>query len=152
VDQGQKRPLGVSVLSILGIVVGCWYLFLVMFALTFTSSMVMITAFSGVPPEYGPAYAIMQNLGLVLLAGAGAAALTIGAFGLWALQRWAYWLAMAGAGLSLITHVVPAFQGILNGISLIGAGLAAVILVYLFLPNVRRAFFPASGDMTVRPA
>jgi len=144
--------LGVSVLSILGIVVGCWYLFLVMFALTFTSSMVMITAFSGVPPEYGPAYAIMQNLGLVLLAGAGAAALTIGAFGLWSLQRWAYWLAMAGAGLSLITHVVPAFQGILNGISLIGAGLAAVILVYLFLPNVRRAFFPASGDMTVRPA
>ena len=151
-EQEQKRPLGVTVLSIIAIAVGCWYLFLVMFALTFTSSMVMITAFSGVPPEYGPAYAVMQNLGLVLLAGAGAVALIVAGGGLWILQRWAYWLAVAGAGLSLITHVVPAFQGFLNGTSLIGAGLAAVILVYLFLPNVRRAFFPASGGMTARPA
>jgi hypothetical protein len=147
-----KRPLGITILSIITFAVGCWYLFLVMFALTFTSSMVMITAFSGVPPEYGPAYAIMQNLGLVLLAGAGAAALTIGGAGLWALQRWAYWMAVAGAGLSLITHVVPAFQGFLNGTSMISGLLAALILVYLFLPSVRRAFFPASGDMTARPA
>src|SRR5438046_4493057 len=53
----QTRPIGISVLGVVGFIVGAWQLFLSMIALTYSSSMVMIGALSGVPPEYAPAYA-----------------------------------------------------------------------------------------------
>jgi hypothetical protein len=148
----QDRPLGITILSILGLVVGGWNLMVAMFALTYTSSMVVIGALSGVPPGYGPAYAALENVGVVLLGIGAAVALMVAAWGLYMLRRWAYWLAVAGAGLSLLVHVLPAFQGAVNGTSTFSALLAAGILVYLFLPGVRRAFFESQVDVPPRPA
>jgi hypothetical protein len=136
-----QRPLGITVLGIVGFAVAGWHLFLAIFALSYASSMVMIAALSGFPPEYAPAYASFQNIGWVLVASAAAVGLLIGSVGLWLMQRWAYWLTVAAAGISLATHVLPGLQGILTGASTLGTLLSTGILVYMFLPNVRRAFF-----------
>jgi hypothetical protein len=141
----QDRPIGISILSVVGFIVGTWQLLVAIVAISFTSSMVMISAISGIPPAFAPSYA-EYGLGADLVAMGAAFAFIIGSIGLWSLQRWAYWLAVAGAALSLATHVLPRFTGFLNPTSGLSAALAAAILVYMFLPSVRRAFFetPAS--------
>jgi hypothetical protein len=145
----RERPLGITILAIVGLVVGGWHLFLTMFALTYVSSMVLIAAFSGFPPELKPAYASTQSLWQVLVAGFAAAVLIVGACGLWMMERWGYWMAVAGAGLSLLAHILPALQGVMNGTSTFSGLLAAAVLTYLLLPGVRRAFFeePANAPL-----
>jgi hypothetical protein len=143
----RERPLGITILCIVAFAVGGWHLLLGMFALAYTSSMVMMGALAGFPPEYAPAYARLGNIGWVLVATGAAIALLIAAGGLWVLQRWAYWLAVAGAGISLLVNVLPGFLGTTNGTSAVSALLAAVVLVYLFLPSVRGAFSGPSADM-----
>jgi len=107
----QQRPIGITVLAGWGIVVGLWHLMLAMFAVAYSSSMVLISAFSGYMPAYAAAGASLQNLGADLLAAAGAILLLIGSFGLWTMQRWAYWVTFAGAGLALLVHILPGLQG-----------------------------------------
>jgi len=120
---------------------------LAMLAVAYSSSMVMISAFSGYVPAYAAAGASLQNLGADLLAAGGAVLLLIGSYGLWTLQRWAYWLAFAGAGLGVLVHVLPGFQGVTNGTSSISALIAAAMLVYLLVPSVRRDFFEAPANV-----
>lgn len=148
----RERPIGITILSIAAFVVGGWHFLLGMFALSYTSSMVMIGAFSGFPPEYAPAYAALGNVGWVLLATGAAIALIIAASGLWIMQRWAYWVALAAAGVSVLVNVLPGFEGRLNGTSSLSGLLSAAVLVYLVLPGIRAAFFEAPADMPPQQA
>ena len=142
----QTRPIGISILGVVGFIVGAWQLFLSMIALTYSSSMIMIGALSGVPPEYAPAYASLQNVGADLIAMAAAFAWIVGSVGLWTMQRWAWWVAVAGASISLLAHVLPRFNGLVNTTSAVSAVLAAAILGYLLMPSVRRVFLEAPAS------
>src|SRR4030095_772642 len=137
----QPRPIGISILGVAGFIVGAWQLLLSMIALSYASSMVLIGALSGFPPEYAPAYASLGSVAADLVAMAGAVAWIIGSIGLWSMRRWAYWLAVAGASITLLAHVLPRLNGPVNANSALSAVLAAAILFYLLLPSVRRAFF-----------
>jgi hypothetical protein len=148
----QQRPMGITILGIVGFAVGSWHLLTAMFALTFTSSMVVMGALSGAPDYLVPAYAGLQNFWVVMLGVAGACLLIAGAVGLWNLQRWAYWLTAAGAGISLLTNLLPAFQGAVNETSTFSGILALAVLVYLMLPGVRHAFFDRPAGMQMGEA
>ena len=148
----HHRPIGITVLAGAGFVVGVWNLMGAMFALSYVSSMVVLAAWQGFPPEYAPAYAALGNVGWVLLAAAAATAVIVGSIGLWTLQPWAYWVTLIGAAVSLLIHVIPGLQGTVNGTSLISAGLALAIVIYMLLPSVRRAFVPLEREPELPPS
>jgi cytochrome c oxidase subunit IV len=68
------------------------------------------------------------------------------AFGLWALQPWARFVAMVIAGLSLFEAVLAFFQFPGSGIGFAMALLPVVILLYLNSREVKDAF--GEGDMS----
>ena len=142
----QTRPLGISILGIGGFIIGSWQLLLAMIALSYTSSMVVIGALSGFPAELAPSYSALGSITADLIAMGAALAWIIGSIGLWSLQRWAYWVAVAGAAITLLVHVLPRFSGIVNTTSALSAALAAAVLIYLLSPRIRQVFFatPAS--------
>ena len=138
------RPLGITILSIVGFVVGAWHGLVAMFALAFASSMVMITILGGYIPPDGA----LSNTGWAIVSLIGALALLAASLGLWTMRKWAYWVALAGAGLALLARVVPGLQGATNSTSMFSALLAAAVVVYLLLPGVRHAFLDAPADDT----
>jgi uncharacterized membrane protein (DUF2068 family) len=117
-----------------------------MLALAYASSMVMIGAVTGFPAELAPAYASLGSVVPSLIAMAAALAWVIGSIGLWSMQRWAYWLAVAGAAITLLAHLLPRLGGLVNTTSALSGALAGAILVYMLLPSVRRAFFEAPAS------
>jgi hypothetical protein len=64
------------------------------------------------------------------------------AIGLLAMKRWAWFLALAGVGLTVVQGII----GILGGgpfafmCGILGLGIPVGILIYLLLPGIRRAF------------
>jgi hypothetical protein len=55
-------------------------------------------------------------------------------------------VAVAGASISLLAHVLPRFNGLVNTTSAVSAVLAAAILGYLLMPSVRRVFLEAPAS------
>jgi uncharacterized membrane protein (DUF2068 family) len=64
------------------------------------------------------------------------------AYGLLALKRWAWLLALVGVGLTVVTGVLGLFSGGLMAFccGVLGLIVPAVILFYLMRPDVRQAF------------
>jgi len=64
------------------------------------------------------------------------------AYGLLALKRWAWLLALLGVGISVVSGVLGLFSGGFVAVccGIIGLIIPAAILYYLLQPDVRRAF------------
>jgi len=86
---------------------------------------------------YGEAIAWSGFLGLI-----SAVVQIVVAFGLLGMKKWAWILALIGAGLTVIQGVVGIFGGGAFAIMCgsIGLILPVIILIYLLRPNIRRAF------------
>ena len=115
----RTRPLGVTILAILTILVGIGLLLLGLLVIAVST---FITVFA---PMFGlPLVAIGA---LVLLVGI---LLLVSGFGLLKLRMWAWWLAV-------ISFVLAAVSSILSS-SYIAAGIEVLLVVYLIL--VRKHF------------
>jgi len=64
------------------------------------------------------------------------------AFGLLGMLRWAWYLALIGAGVTVVQGIVGMFTGGLYGFMCGGIGLVVpvIILIYLLQPGVRKSF------------
>ena len=115
-----QRPLGITVLGIVGFAVAGWHLLLAMFALSYASSMVMIGALVRFPTSVRASVLPLRKTsgGFWWLQRPPSA--PVGSVGLWMMQHWAYWLTVAAAGISLATHVLPGVQGVVTGSSTLG--------------------------------
>lgn len=62
--------------------------------------------------------------------------------GLWMLKRWGWYLALIGAGISIVQGLFGLFSGGVFTFLCVGLGLVIpiLILIYLLRPNVRAAF------------
>ena len=63
----------------------------------------------------------------------------VAATGLWALQPWAWRLALIGGALKLATHLAAVSRGAMTPAGVVGAVANGAVLAYLFTPPVRRA-------------
>ena len=95
-------------------------------------------------------YGILAIIGGVLLlhvsATVGLISLVLGilelalAWGLWTLQKWAFWATVVLEALALLNGLLALSQGG-GGDGIVGIIIALVVLIYLFAdPNVRAAF------------
>lgn len=112
---GRKRPLGITIIAILLAIGG------------------ILGIISGIT-----ALAVSPTLAIINLV-LGVAELVL-AWGLWTLQRWAFWATVVVEALLLLYGVYVIVQGgIASGI--VSVVIAAIILIYLFADrNVRVAF------------
>jgi uncharacterized membrane protein (DUF2068 family) len=124
----MKRPLGVILLAVLAALLGLYAAGAAWLSLAVASA--NIPLISQVAAGFGWAFLALAVLAFVL------------AFGLLALKRWAWWLAIGSVGLFILEVVVSAIRDTHNiGPNAIVALLVgALIIVYLCLPHVRRAF------------
>lgn len=134
----MQRPVGVTVIAIIGIIYGGFNLLLALLALLGSAILA-----SGVAPraiKYTPgqlAYALISDalIGILFLA------FGIGAL---SLKRWAWIAGVVALGLEVVRQIVGvAIQGfgpIKVAVALIYIVIALVLLWYLIRPNVRAAF------------
>ena len=124
----MKRPTGVAILAsllivigILGVLGGVSYLSL--------TQMAPAEALTGLPPT---------TLGWLNIA-VGAIALVVG-WGMWALKRWAWLLAIAVTVVRLFFEILKLLEPNLMLAGALGIVISAVIIWYLLRPEVKRAF------------
>jgi hypothetical protein len=132
----MKRPSGVTILAVLGIVYGIFSLLLALLGLL--GSALLASGVGHVKYDAGTlAYATISDavLGILYLA------FGIGAF---SLQRWAWTTGVVALVLDVVRTIVG---GVIQGFStgrIISASItiviALVVIWYLFRPNVRAAF------------
>jgi hypothetical protein len=140
----MSRPLGVSIIALVAGGVGLWNV-MVSYSLLWAGGWASwVSLWTGQPPAaVPPSYATLGAgaiwLGLVLL-GTGIATV-VAAGGLWLLSRWAWWMAVVGLAIGLLTNIFAAFGGVITIEGTVPSFLAVVALGYLFLPHVRRAFW-----------
>jgi len=134
-----QRPTGVTLLAIAFIILGLLSLFWSMLVFGFGAATGVTGALFGddVMKTVGGAQTINGLVGVV-----GAIVDLIVAYGLLALKRWAWLLALVGVGISVVSGVLGLFSGGFVAVccGIIGLIIPAAILYYLLQPDVRRAF------------
>jgi uncharacterized membrane protein (DUF2068 family) len=138
----MQRPTGITVLAILYFVSG---------GLTLATSCIAVMVGSWLTataarPGYvlsllatGAAVRGEHAFWLGLIGTVASLVKLVAAAGLWALQPWAWGLALIGGALKLATHVVAVTRGAITPAGVVGALVNGAVLVYLFTPHVRRA-------------
>lgn len=135
----RARPTGVTILAVIYLIMGL--MSLVWSGLVFGYGSLNLFFGSVVGAEamasYGGSNVWAGILGLVT---AGVQIAT--AVGLFGMKRWAWYLAVLAAGLSLVVGIIGVFSGgifafICGGIGLI---IPIIILIYLFRPHIREEF------------
>ena len=112
---GRRRPIGITIIAIIVAILGILDIIAGISTLRVGVAQALI-------------YLILGILGLIL------------AWGLWTLQRWAFWALVVVEALNLINGIVALFEryawpGIVSIV------IAAIVLIYLFADrNVRAAF------------
>jgi hypothetical protein len=112
---GRRRPIGITIIAIIVAILGILDIIAGISTLRVGVAQAVI-------------YLILGILGLIL------------AWGLWTLQRWAFWALVVVETLNLINGIVALFEryawpGIVSIV------IAAIVLIYLFADrNVRAAF------------
>ncbi|MBV9576957.1 MAG: hypothetical protein JO057_00050 [Chloroflexi bacterium] len=139
----MQRPLGVTILALLAFVSGALH-FLAAFLAFGAGSFISAGAISGYYVRAAtPFAAAFGNLGFTIgLIGMIAATITlIAAGGLWVLSRGAgFWLATVILAVDLVLDLLALFSGQATVFTVLGALFAIVALIYLWRPEVRRAF------------
>ncbi len=134
-----QRPNGVTLLAIVFIILSLLSLFwsLLVFGFGATTGIVG-TIFGGdVMATVGRAQTINGIVGVV-----SAVINLIVAYGLLALKRWAWVLALIGVGITVVSGIMGLFSGGFVAVccGIIGLIIPAAIVYYLLQPEVRRAF------------
>jgi hypothetical protein len=125
-----RRPTGVSILAVLAIILGALELLTGLFALGGARSLAGTT---------GIATGAIVTMALFAIA-LGALNLAAG-IGLWQLRTWAWMYAVLIQALSIVDAIVTVlfFRGSVSG-ELVSILVSALILYYLFRPEVQQAF------------
>jgi len=135
----QERPTGITILSIIYIVLGILSL---LWSLT-------VFGFGGLTATFGTLFGAenMAGSGVNNVVGGVIGMITaivelIVAFGLWKLRPWAWILAIIAVGLAVLNGVLGMFSGgfFTFCCGFFGLVVPAGILIYLFRPHVRQAF------------
>ena len=133
------RPTGVTLLAIVFILLGLLSLFWSLLVFGFGAATGVVGTLFGddVMATVGGAQTINGIVGVV-----GAVIDLVVAYGLLALKRWAWLLALVGVGISVVSGVLGLFSGGFVAVccGVIGLIIPAGILYYLLQPEVRQAF------------
>lgn len=135
----QQRPSGIAILALV-------YILLAIFSLLWS---MFLFGFGGITATVGSLFSA-QNMaasGVDNVVGGTLGIITavvelIVAFGLWKLRPWAWLLAIIAVGMNVVNGALGMFSGGLWTFccGLFGLIIPVAILVYLFRPEVRRAF------------
>ena len=135
----KRRPTGVTLLAIVFILLGLLSLFWSLLVFGFGATTGIVGALFGddVLATVGGAQTINGIVGVI-----GAVIDLVVAYGLLALKRWAWLLALVGVGISVVSGVLGLFSGGFVAVccGVIGLIIPAGILYYLLQPEVRQAF------------
>ena len=133
------RPTGVTLLGIAFILLGLLSLFwsLLVFGFGAVTGVVGTLFGDGVLATVGGAQTIQGIIGII-----AAVIDLVVAYGLLALKRWAWLLALIGVGVNVVSGVLGLFSGGFVAIccGVIGLIIPAGIVFYLLQPEVRQAF------------
>ena len=133
------RPTGVTLLAIVFILLGLLSLFWSLLVFGFGAATGVVGTLFGddVMATVGGAQTINGIVGVV-----GAVIDLVVAYGLLALKRWAWLLALVGVGISVVSGVLGLFSGGFVAVccGILGLIIPAGILYYLLQPEVRQAF------------
>lgn len=133
------RPTGVTLLGIAFILLGLLSLFwsLLVFGFGAATGVVGTLFGDGVLATVGGAQTIQGIIGII-----AAVIDLVVAYGLLALKRWAWLLALIGVGVNVVSGVLGLFSGGFVAIccGVIGLVIPAGIVFYLLQPEVRQAF------------
>ena len=134
-----NRPTGVTLLAIAFIILGLLSLFWSLLVFGFGAATGLVGTIFGddVMATVGGAQTIHGIVGVV-----SAVLDLIIAYGLLALKRWAWLLALIGVGVTVVSGVLGLFSGGCVAVccGIIGLIIPAGIVYYLLQPEVRRAF------------
>ena len=143
----KKRPTGVTILALLAIVGGILGIFGSLAIVVLGGFIGGASAIPDVQQAAGGADAATQVANAAAAAvGVGVATFVISViqliFGLgaWLLKKWAWTIGVLVEGLQILSVIVGWLVSGFTGSSLITLAIAAVILWYLFRPNVKAAF------------
>ena len=124
----MQRPTGITILAVLSAIGGVFGL-LASLALLGFGAVAGASGLGGFVFIAGLLVLVYSVLSLIL------------AYGFWNLKPWAWQLGVAVQGLGIVQAVLQFMNNSSNVASLvIGVGIAAFILWYLFQPNVKAAF------------
>ena len=123
----MQRPTGIAILAALLILLGFLSLFGGLTTFAAPSQAVTTPIPYVTPAALGVAYIVVGALGLIV------------GYGLWFLKGWAWILAIVVVALRVVLDVVGLFSGSAMA-SFAGLVVSAVVLWYLFRPEVKRAF------------
>ncbi len=137
----RRRPLGVSIISIILAIQGIFELLLGIFA--------VLAIFAAGHAISGSGHTTTGTVVDVLGGTLGGISLVIGiltlifAIGLWTLKRWAFWLTVIIEFISLVRHALEFTHPTTSTTSIIlGMVIPVVVLLYFLVDsNVRNAFF-----------
>jgi hypothetical protein len=136
--QQQQRPLGITILAILGIVGG---LFMILGGCGVIAGGAVIGAM-GAQAGVGEVTAgggLLTVYGIVLLL--IAVADIVFGIGAWTLKPWAWMLGLVLQGINVVIALVSIVAGWSTfGSQIIGLVINAVIIYYLMTPDVKKAF------------
>ena len=134
-----RRPTGVTLLAIAFIILGLLSLFWSLLVFGFGATTGIVSALFGddVLATVGRAQTVNGVVGVI-----GGIIDLVVAYGLLALKRWAWLLALIGVGISVVSGVLGLFSGGFVAVccGVIGLLIPAGILYYLLQPEVRQAF------------
>jgi uncharacterized membrane protein (DUF2068 family) len=128
-EPAARRPLGVTVITILAAIDGLLFILGGVFLLIGSSAVGMMfdsAALGGLAAVIG---AITLVIGILLL---------VFAWGAWGLQPWAWTLGVVLEAIVIVLGLFNLFNG--SGGAVLSIAIAALITWYLFQPDVRRAF------------
>lgn len=128
-EEAVQRPTGITILAVLSAIGGVFGLLAGIALLTAGTVVGAATGLGGFVFVAGLIVLAYSVLSLVL------------AYGFWNLKPWAWPLGIAVQALGILQAVLQFANNSSNVASLvIGVGIAALILWYLFQPNVKAAF------------
>jgi len=136
-QQQQQRPLGITILAILGIIGGLFSLFGGCTAVAGGALVGAVGAQAGIG-EVAAGGGLLGILGVFTL-GLGVGWLAFG-IGAWTLKPWAWMLGLILVGVSIVMALVTVVTTRDLGGQLIGLVIDAVIVYYLMTPDVKKAF------------
>ena len=122
-----QRPSGVAIIAILDVIIGIFSI-AVSLLLEAGSSTQLVNP--KLIADVGAFAAIIATLGILAI---------VMSYGIWTRRRWAWTYSVMIAALGILTNVTAFFFG--STISVLNAGLQALVIYYLTRSNVK-AFFP----------
>jgi hypothetical protein len=134
----MKRPVGITIVAVIAIVYGIFNLLVALLGLIGIG--LAASGVAAVATKYDAgtlAYAAIWDavLGILYLA------FGIGAF---RLKSWAWMVGVVALALELVRNVIGYVTTGFGPLSIVTSVIALLLLVYLFLPNVRAAFAKAA--------